>query len=70
MPAAVPTHFLPGVQYVPTTTSQKQPSLDGNPGSHIIDGTPARVASIGVIALALIVGMRWAGIKFNVAIGS
>lgn len=71
MPAAVPTHFLPGVSYRPMQTSQREPTMEArSSGSNVIDGTPSRVASIAVVSLAVLIGLRWAGIKFNVAVGS
>lgn len=36
----------------------------------VIDGTPARVAALGLLSLAILVGLRWSGFKFNVTAGN
>ncbi len=38
-------------------------------GGAIVDGTPMRVATIVVLAIVGLAGLRWAGFKFNVTVG-
>lgn len=35
----------------------------------IVDGTPMRVATVVVLAVAGLAGLKWAGFKFNVTVG-
>lgn len=35
----------------------------------VIDGTPLRVATIVVVTIGGLVGLRWLGYKFNVTVG-
>ncbi len=35
----------------------------------IIDGTPMRVATIVALSILGLVGLKWAGFKFNVTVG-
>jgi hypothetical protein len=51
----------------PSVASGSQVSV-GASGS-VIDGTPMRVATIVVIAIFGLVGLKWAGWKFNVTVG-
>jgi hypothetical protein len=36
----------------------------------VIDGTPARVAALGLVAIAVLIGLRWSGFRFNVTAGN
>lgn len=35
----------------------------------VIDGTPLRVATVVLLAIGGLAGLRWAGFKFNVTVG-
>ena len=35
----------------------------------VVDGTPLRVATLAVLAIGGLAGLRWAGFKFNVTVG-
>lgn len=35
----------------------------------VIDGTPLRVATVVLLAVGGLAGLRWAGFKFNVTVG-
>lgn len=75
MPAANP--MFGGVQATapmsgyPQTPSTPQPAsaptLSGN--SRVIDGTPLRVATIGGLMIAGLVGLKYVGLKFNISAG-
>lgn len=54
-------------QQTPTVASGSQVSIGA--GGSIIDGTPMRVATIVAIAIFALVGLKWAGFKFNVTVG-
>lgn len=69
MPVSVPDSYLAGgVQYLPGGVSNgNDPTAEAASNRQtVIDGTPARVAALGIVALATLVGLRWAGFKFNV----
>lgn len=38
-------------------------------GVNVVDGTPLRVATVVLLAVGGLAGLRWAGFKFNVTIG-
>lgn len=54
-------------QQTPSVASGSQVSV-GASGS-VIDGTPIRVATLVAIAIFGLVGLKWAGFKFNVTVG-
>lgn len=69
MPVGVPDTYLSGgVQYLPGGVSNgNDPAADAASNRQtVIDGTPARVAAFGLLALGVLVGLRWGGFKFNV----
>jgi hypothetical protein len=73
MPAAIPTGFMDGGQYfsMPNYDQTPDPTVQGSSSKAVvIDGTPARVAALGIVAAAVVIGFRWAGIRFNVAVSS
>lgn len=49
------------------------PSPGGGSGitvqAGVIDGTPMRVATIVILAVGGLAGLKWAGFKFNVTVG-
>jgi hypothetical protein len=55
----------------PQTPSVPSPGSGGSVGvqANVIDGTPLRVATIVVLSVAGLAGLRWAGFKFNVTVG-
>jgi hypothetical protein len=38
-------------------------------GASVVDGTPMRVATLVILAIAGLAGLKWAGYKFNVTVG-
>ena len=40
----------------------------GVTGSYVIDGTPVRVAALGLASAFVIAALRWSGFKFNVGV--
>lgn len=69
--AAVPSHYLGNVAYMPQQTASGDPTMAASSSrKQVIDGTPSRVAAIGILSLALVVGFRYSGFKFNVAVGN
>lgn len=67
---AVPRGSAPMSGY-PQTPSVPSPSSAASVGIQAggIDGTPLRVATIVVLSIAGLAGLRWAGFKFNVTVG-
>lgn len=51
----------------PTVASGSQVSVGAS--GNIVDGTPMRVATIVAVAILALVGLKWAGFKFNVTVG-
>lgn len=73
MPLAIPDGFVDGASYAPSPTPNDSGGVNmGNAQGNqtVIDGTPARVAAIGLASAAVIVALRWAGLRFNVAVSS
>lgn len=71
MPGAIPSNYLSGFDYTVAPPVAGDPTDGTNQtGSVVIDGTPARVAALGIAAVATLVGLRWAGFRFNVAVGN
>lgn len=67
---AVPSGSAPMSGY-PQTPSVPSPGSGSSLGvqANVIDGTPLRVATIVVLSVAGLAGLRWAGFKFNVTVG-
>jgi hypothetical protein len=40
----------------------------GVTGQYVIDGTPVRVAALGIASALVIAALRWSGFKFNVGV--
>lgn len=40
----------------------------GATGQFVIDGTPVRVAALGLASAFVIAALRWSGFKFNVGV--
>ena len=59
----------------PMSEYAQTPTVQGGEGgglgiqARVIDGTPMRVATIGVLAVLGLAGLKWAGYKFNVTTG-
>lgn len=51
----------------PTVASGSDATIGA--GGYVVDGTPLRVVSIVLVMIFLLVGLRWAGWKFNVTVG-
>jgi hypothetical protein len=52
-------------------TAPPAPSMSpgaGVTGSYVIDGTPVRVAALGLASAFVIAALRWSGFKFNVGV--
>lgn len=52
-------------------TASPAPSQGGNAGvtgQYVIDGTPVRVAALGLGAAIALAALRYAGFKFNVGV--
>jgi hypothetical protein len=45
-------------------------AASGITGSYVIDGTPVRVAALGLGAAIALAALRWAGFKFNVGVST
>ncbi len=43
-------------------------SRAGVTGQYVIDGTPVRVAALGLASAFVIAALRWSGFKFNVGV--
>lgn len=70
-PVAIPGTYLGGMDYVPAQTSSGDPTAAASSAKqNVIDGTPARVAALGIVSLAILVGLRYSGLRFNVAVGN
>ena len=69
-PAAIPGNYMPGTAYATIDSPASSASTGGGSTAkaQVVDGTPARVASMAVLALGVVVGLRWSGFKFNVAV--
>lgn len=71
MPAAIPGNYFGGGYAMPAQDNSGAPSPAATSAkAQVIDGTPARVAAIGILAVAILVGFRMSGVKFNVTVGS
>ena len=71
MPAAIPGNYIGFIDYANPGPTTSDPAAQTNPSNRqVIDGTPARVAALGVVAVATLVGLKWAGFRFNVAVGN
>jgi hypothetical protein len=71
MPAAIPGHMTNGGgSYVMAGTEQVSDPTAMSGKSVVIDGTPSRVAALGIAAVAVLIGLRWSGLRFNVAVGN
>jgi hypothetical protein len=72
VPAAVPDTYMNGIQFLPNGSSSGDDPASSAASNRqtVIDGTPARVAALGIVSLAVLVGLRWAGFKFNVTAGN
>lgn len=72
MPLAIPgTYINGGFDYAPAQTHSGDPTEAGNASrQNVIDGTPARVAAIMVLTVAVMVGLRYSGFRFNVTAGN
>jgi hypothetical protein len=52
-------------------TAAPEPAIGsgaGVTGQYVIDGTPVRVAALGLGAAIALAALRWAGFKFNVGV--
>ena len=73
MPLGIPDGYLPGgTQFVSGGgVAPGDPTAEAASNRQtVIDGTPARVAALGLVSLAILVGLRWSGFKFNVTAGN
>jgi hypothetical protein len=59
----------PMSNYAQTPTVATGSEVGVGAGGAIIDGTPMRVATLILLAIFALVGLRWAGFKFNVTVG-
>lgn len=51
-----------------TTTSNGGPQVLGMP--YVVDGTPVRVAALGIAAGLALVALRWGGFRFNIGVSN
>lgn len=56
-------------QYAQTPSVASGSSVSIGAQGNVIDGTPMRVATIVALAIFGLVGLKWAGWKFNVTVG-
>lgn len=71
MPSAIPGNYLSGGSFMPAQDNSGAASPAATSAkAQVIDGTPARVAALAVLSVAILVGFRWSGVKFNVTVGS
>lgn len=70
MPPSIPPGFMDGNNVYSIPTPDNSDPQGSSAKATVIDGTPARVAGIGIVAVALLIGFRWAGIRFNVAVST
>lgn len=59
---------MSGYPQTPSVANPGGSSVDAS-ASATIDGTPLRVATVVVLAVAGLAGLRWAGFKFNLTVG-
>lgn len=59
----------PMSQYPQTPSVATGSQVDIGASGSVVDGTPMRVATIVAIAILALVGLKWAGYKFNVTVG-
>jgi uncharacterized membrane protein (Fun14 family) len=59
----------PHSNYAQTPSPVSSGDLGVGAEAGIIDGTPMRVATLVVLAIVGLAGLRWAGFKFNVTVG-
>lgn len=65
---------LVGMTGATTFATAPVPNADMNgagvTGQYVIDGTPVRVAALGLSAAIALAALRWAGFKFNVGVST
>ena len=66
---AVPGQSAPHSDYTQTASVVDTGASSIGVGASFIDGTPMRVATIIILAVAGLAGFKWAGYKFNVTSG-
>lgn len=71
MPSALPDNYLSGGQFVAAQTTSGAAAPEATSAkAQVIDGTPSRVAALGVLSIAILLAFRYSGVKFNVTVGS
>lgn len=72
MPVAIDDSYIRGMSYyTPGAAAGDDPAANAAASrTQVIDGTPARVAALGLVAIAVLVGLRWSGFRFNVTAGT
>jgi hypothetical protein len=58
---------MSGYPQTPSVASGSSVGIGASAG--IVDGTPMRVATLVVLSIAGLAGLKWAGFKFNVTVG-
>lgn len=66
---SVPGGTAPMSQYPQTPGAAQAPHETIGANVSLIDGTPMRVATIIVLSVVGLAGMKWAGYRFNVTSG-
>lgn len=56
-----------GYAQTPSPASGSEVGIGAEAG--IVDGTPMRVATLVVLSIVGLAGLKWAGFKFNVTVG-
>lgn len=64
-----PGNTAPHSEYAQTPTVSQRGDSTVSGGLSFIDGTPMRVATIMILAVLGLAGLRWAGYRFNVTSG-
>lgn len=59
----------PMSQYPQTPSVPHGASVGVDVSTGLVDGTPTRVATMVVLAIVGLAGLKWAGFKFNVTVG-
>ena len=59
----------PHSQYAQTPTVPAAQDATVGVGLSLVDGTPVRIATLIVLAVAGLAGLKWAGYRFNVTSG-
>lgn len=67
----IPTNMMANVEYMAgTAPSGGVSTVNSGGNTTVVDGTPARVAAVLAFSVAVLVGLRWSGFKFNVTAGN